>query len=132
MSGLGRMPGPLLLENWKMQRSKRASLALSLLLGAASGSLSAPALAGDAAAARAKVQTLCQNCHGENGVAVLPGAANLSGQQKEYLTAQLRAYRSGSRQNDQMSIIAKTLTDADIENLADWYSAIKVTVEMPK
>lgn len=115
-----------------MHTSKRVLLALSLLLGAASGSLSAPALAGDAVAARAKVQTLCQNCHGENGVAVLPGAANLSGQQKEYLTAQLRAYRSGSRQNDQMSIIAKTLTDADIENLADWYSAIKVTVEMPK
>ncbi|MGZ5662263.1 MAG: c-type cytochrome, partial [Usitatibacter sp.] len=85
-----------------------------------------------AAAARAKVQALCQNCHGENGVAVLPGAANLSGQQKEYLTAQLRAYRSGSRRNDQMSIVAKTLTDADIENLAEWYSAIKVTVEMPK
>ncbi len=115
-----------------MRTSKRVLLALSLLLGAASGSLAAPALAGDAAAARAKAQTLCQNCHGENGVAVLPGAANLSGQQKEYLRAQLRAYRSGSRQNDQMSIVAKTLTDADIENLAEWYSAIKVTVEMPK
>ncbi len=115
-----------------MHASKRVLLALSLLLAAASGSLVVPALAGDAAAARAKAQALCQNCHGENGVAVLPGAANLSGQQKEYLTAQLRAFRSGSRQNEQMSIIAKTLTDADIENLAEWYSAIKVTVEMPK
>lgn len=115
-----------------MHTSKRALLALSLLLGAASGTLVAPALAADAPAARAKARTLCQNCHGENGVAVLPGAANLSGQQREYLRAQLRAYRSGSRQNDQMSIIAKTLTDADIENLSDWYSAIKVTVEMPK
>ena len=86
----------------------------------------------DAPAARAKVRTLCQNCHGENGVAVLPGAANLSGQQNEYLRAQLRAYRSGSRQDPQMSIVAKTLTDSDIENLAEWYSAIKVTVEMPK
>ena len=115
-----------------MHTSKRVALALTLLLGVASGSLVAPALAADAAAARAKAQTLCQNCHGENGVAVLPGAANLSGQQKEYLRAQLRAYRSGSRQNEQMSIVAKTLTDADIENLAEWYSAIKVTVEMPK
>ncbi len=115
-----------------MHTSKRVLLALSLLLGAASGLLVAPALAGDAAAARAKARTLCQNCHGENGVAVLPGAANLSGQQKEYLRAQLRAYRSGSRQDPQMSIVAKTLTDGDIENLADWYSAIKVTVEMPK
>ena len=109
-----------------MHTTMRASLALSLLLAAA------PAPAGDAPAAPAKVRTLCQNCHGENGVAVLPGAANLSGQQKEYLTAQLRAFRSGSRQNPQMSVVAKTLTDADIESVADWYSAIKVTVEVPK
>lgn len=115
-----------------MHTSKRVWLAASLLLGAASGSLVAPALADDAAAGRSKVRALCQNCHGENGVAVLPGAANLSGQQKEYLRAQLRAYRSGSRQNEQMSIVAKTLTDGDIENLAQWYSAIKVTVETPK
>ena len=115
-----------------MHTPKRVSLALSLLLGAASGWLAAPALAGDAAATRAKVRTLCENCHGENGVAVLPGVPNLSGQQKEYLRAQLRAYRSGSRQDPQMSIVAKTLTDTDIENLADWYSAIKLTVEMPK
>lgn len=113
-------------------QSKRVSLALSLLQGAACVSLAAPAFAADAAPARAKAQALCQNCHGENGVAVLPGAANLSGQQKEYLRSQLRAYRSGSRQNDQMSIIAKTLTDADIEMLSEWYSAIQVTVEMPR
>jgi len=115
-----------------MRISNKRLLALSFLLAALSGPLLEPALAGDMAAARSKVQTLCQNCHGENGVAVLPGAANLSGQQKEYVRSQLRAYRSGSRRNDQMSIIAKTLTDADIENLSEWYSAIKVTVEMPK
>lgn len=130
-SGLGRMPGPLPMEQ-KMHTSKRVLLALPLLLGAAYGSLVAPALAGDAAAGRAKAQILCQNCHGENGVAVIPGAANLSGQQKEYLLQQLRAYRSGSRQSEQMSIVAKTLTDGDIENMAEWYSSIKVTVEMPK
>lgn len=120
------------MDNKKMRTSKSRLLVLSLLLAALSGSLPGPALAGDAAAARAKAQTQCQNCHGENGVAVLPGAANLSGQQKEYLREQLRAYRSGSRQNAQMSIIAKTLTDADIDNFAEWYSTIKVTVEMPK
>lgn len=114
-----------------MHASRRVLLVLPLL-GCALSPLAAPAQAGDAAAPPAKVRTLCQNCHGENGVALLPGAANLSGQQKEYLTAQLRAFRSGSRQNPQMSIVAKTLTDADIESVADWYSAIKVTVEMPK
>lgn len=115
-----------------MLLSKSRLLVPSLLLAFVAGSLPEPVLAGDAAAARAQAQTLCQNCHGENGIAVLPGAANLSGQQKEYLKAQLRAYRSGSRRDAQMNIVAKTLTDADIENLADWYSSIKITVEMPK
>lgn len=119
------------MDNKKMRTSKRGLLVVSLL-AALSGSLIEPALAGDAAAARAKVRTLCQNCHGEDGVALLPGAANLSGQQKGYLQAQLRAYRSGSRRDAQMSIVAKSLTDTDIENFADWYSTIKVTVEMPK
>jgi cytochrome c553 len=90
------------------------------------------ALAGDAATIRHLVRTVCQNCHGEDGIAVLPGAANLSGQQKEYLVQQLRAYRSGHRQDPQMNVIAKTLSDADIENLAEWYSKIKITVEKPQ
>ena len=88
--------------------------------------------AADRDAGRHKVQTLCQNCHGEDGRATLPGAANLSGQQKEYIVEQLRAFRSGSRHNEQMSVVAKTLSDADIENVAEWYSSIKVTVEMPQ
>lgn len=104
----------------------------ALLLATLLGALPDPARAGDVAAGRAKAQALCQNCHGMDGVAVLPGAANLSGQQREYLREQLRAFRSGARQNPQMSVIAKTLTDADIENLADWYSAIKVTVGIPE
>jgi len=115
-----------------MHISKEGLLVLSLLLAATPGSLVESALAGDATAVRDKVRTLCQNCHGENGVAVLHGAANLSGQQREYLREQLRAYRSGRRQDAQMNIVAKTLTDADIENFADWYSTIKVTVETPK
>lgn len=58
-------------------------------------------------------------------------AANLSGQQKDYIIAQLEAYRSGQRRHEQMSIIAGMLTDDDIENVAEWYSSIKITIEMP-
>jgi len=115
-----------------MRASKTGFFCRCLLFAALSGSLIEPALAGDAVAGGAKARAACQNCHGEDGVAVLPGAANLSGQQKEYLREQLRAYRSGSRRNPQMSVVAKSLTDADIDNLAEWYSSIKITVEMPK
>jgi cytochrome c553 len=109
--------------------TREALVAFLLLTSLASAD---PALAGDLAAGRAKAQTLCGNCHGLDGVAMLPGAANLGGQQKEYLREQLRAFRSGSRQNPQMTFIAKPLTDTEIEDLSEWYSAIKVTVEMPK
>ncbi len=115
-----------------MRVPQRARYGLCLVVAALAGGWIDPARAGDAVAGRVKVRALCQTCHGEDGKAVLVGAANLSGQQKEYLVAQMRAYRSGSRRNEQMDIIAKSLTDADIENVSDWYSSIKVTVEMPK
>jgi cytochrome c553 len=91
-----------------------------------------PALAGEAAAGKAKAEAMCQTCHGVDGVATTAMVANLSGQRKEYLKIQLEAYRSGRRQHEQMSIIAKMLTDEDIENLSEWYSSIKITVEMPQ
>ena len=104
---------------------------LCLVAAAAAGSWLEPARAGDAAAGRAVARATCRACHGEDGKAVLVGAANLSGQQKEYLVGQLRAFRSGSRRNEQMSIIAKPLSDDDIDNVSEWYSSIKVSVEMP-
>ena len=114
-----------------MRNIRSGRPAASLLLAAAIACQAGPALA-DGAATRLMVQTKCRTCHGEDGVSVLTGAANLSGQQKEYLVQQLRAFRSGSRQDPQMNVIAKSLSDADIENLAEWYSAIKIIVEKPK
>jgi cytochrome c553 len=89
-------------------------------------------LAGDLLAGKTNAEASCIVCHGLDGQATIPLAANLSGQQKDYLVIQLRAYRSGKRHHDQMSIIAKPLTNEQIDNLAEWYSSIKVIVEMPK
>jgi cytochrome c553 len=80
---------------------------------------------------RAKADVACALCHGPNGIATLPNAPNLAGQQALYVSEQLKNYRSGKRQNEVMGVIAKPLTDAEITQLAAWYSAIKVTVEMP-
>lgn len=87
--------------------------------------------ADDVADGRAKADTACALCHGPQGVATMLGAPNLVGQQAIYLSEQLKNYRSGKRQHEKMSYIAKPLTDAEIEQLAAWYSAIKVTVEAP-
>jgi len=87
--------------------------------------------ANDVSDGRAKADAACSLCHGANGIASMPSAPNLAGQQAIYLSEQLKNYRSGKRHHEVMSVIAKSLTDAEIVNLSTWYSAIKVTVEAP-
>ena len=88
--------------------------------------------AGDRVVAKAKIEAVCQTCHGMDGIGSIAGVPNLSGQKKDYMTIQLEAYRRGQRQHAQMSIIAQMLSDDDIDNVTDWYSSIKITVEKPE
>ena len=52
--------------------------------------------AGDAEAGKA-LAAPCGACHGQNGVAMVPGAPNLAGQSARYLNAQLEMIKSGVR-----------------------------------
>jgi cytochrome c553 len=88
---------------------------------------SGDARAGDAKAGRARAQ-LCQACHGVDGLSKVPDAPNLAGQVEGYLVTQLRAFKSGARKSEAMTLVAAQLSDADIDNLAAWYSSIEVTV----
>ena len=74
---------------------------------------------------RAKAQA-CQPCHGPLGISVAPDAPHLAGQPQPYLVQQLRAFRSGKRSHEVMNVVAKPLTDADIEELSAWYASIAV------
>jgi len=67
----------------------------------------------------------CAACHGQNGIGIIPLYPNLAGQKREYLIAQLRAFRDGSRKNPIMSPMAVHLSDADIENVAAYLAALK-------
>ena len=80
--------------------------------------------AGDAAAGKAKTGT-CAGCHGPKGVSMIPTNPNLAGQHEAYLTAQLKAFRAGTRANPTMNAMAKALSDADIANIAAYYSSLK-------
>ena len=86
--------------------------------------------AGDVAAGRQKA-LMCQTCHGLDGKAKIPEAPNLAGQSVTYLVKALNDYRSGARKNDMMSLVAPTLKDKDVEDLAAYYAAIEVTVSPP-
>lgn len=95
-------------------------------------------LAGIMGSAQADVQTgrvkarACAVCHGEFGISILPLAPNLAGQPAIYLTEQLRAYRSGVRLNEMMSVIAKPLTDAEIADITAWFSSVVIEAKPPK
>jgi cytochrome c553 len=83
------------------------------------------AQAADAAAGKAKA-AVCAGCHGAAGVSANPLWPNLAGQKDQYLVKQLKDWKSGARNNNpMMTPMAKPLSDADIENLAAYFSSLK-------
>lgn len=82
------------------------------------------AVAGDGAP---KVQA-CTACHGAQGVSANPQWPNLAGQNAAYLVAQITAFRDGTRENLAMAPFVASLSDADIQAIADHYASLEVTV----
>jgi cytochrome c553 len=65
----------------------------------------------------------CISCHG--GVDQKLGAPWIEGMPKDYLIAQLQAFRNGSRRNDseaQMRNVVRAMTDAEIEEVSAFYA----------
>jgi cytochrome c553 len=83
--------------------------------------------AGDAAAGRRKA-TMCQTCHGLDGISKQPEAPNLAGQVESYLIKSLTDFKDGVRANEKMSVVAPTLNEIDIADLAAYYASIKIAV----
>ncbi|HEX7075194.1 MAG TPA: cytochrome c [Hyphomicrobiaceae bacterium] len=94
-----------------------AVMAAALLLGGPSYA------AGDAEAGRQKALR-CQTCHGLDGVARIPDAPHIGGQNEFYLINSLKAYKTGLRQNDMMNLIVSDLSDQDIADLAAYFASL--------
>ena len=99
---------------------KKALLSASFLGLLAMTSVS---LAGDPAAGKAKA-AMCAACHGLNGIGTQPIYPNLAGQKAAYIVQTLKGFKSGERVNAIMNPMAAPLSDADIENLAAYYSSL--------
>ena len=84
--------------------------------------MSSSAIAGDAAAGKAK-SAICASCHGAAGISANPMWPNLAGQKEQYLAKQIKAFRDGVRKDPMMAPMVATLSDDDIANLAAFYSA---------
>lgn len=79
--------------------------------------------AGDAEAGKAKSVT-CAACHGGEGISPTGIWPNLAGQKEEYLLAQIKAFKDGTRVNAQMAPMVANLSDEDMANLAAYYSSL--------
>jgi cytochrome c553 len=97
-----------------------ARLALLILIPASSAFA---AESGSLEAAKVLAQP-CQACHGADGNSTAPIYPRLAGQYADYLARALHEYRDGGRVNPIMAVYVEKLTDQDIRNLANYFSAM--------
>jgi cytochrome c553 len=72
--------------------------------------------------APAKVAQLCVACHGKDGVGIMGGYPTLAGQHADYLARALEEYKKGDRKNPVMPSFMATVNDAEIQEIAEYYS----------
>jgi len=79
---------------------------------------------GDAAAGKAKAAS-CAGCHGAAGISAVPMYPNLAGQKEAYLVKQMKAFKTKTRTDPTMNAMAAPLSDADMANIAAYFSSLK-------
>jgi len=96
-----------------------------ILAGTALGfalSVSLPVHAsGNYEAGKAK-STTCAGCHGADGVSTVSSFPKLAGQNRDYLYHALKDYKTGKRKNPIMAGQVEALSDADMLDLAMYFS----------
>jgi cytochrome c553 len=90
--------------------------ALMLCVGAAG--------AADAEAGKQKA-VLCEACHGPEGNSIIPANPSIAGQPGQFITTALFFFREGNRKDPQMSPIAAPLSNAEMNDLAAYFSSLK-------
>lgn len=104
-----------------------AALALTALLAGG------PAQAADLAAGEKLAAERCAACHGADGnTPIDPSYPKLGGQYADYLSVAMKAYRAERRKNAIMGAQAKPLSNADIDNLAGYYSRLPSQLSIRK
>jgi cytochrome c553 len=67
----------------------------------------------------------CAGCHSPNGAGIPAQYPRLAGQNAEYATAQLTAFRDGVRTNSlQMTQVAAKLNDREIKAVSDYIAGL--------
>ncbi len=106
-------------------------MTLARMAAAVGAAAALSSIGAQAQSAPPAVAQQCATCHGANGMSTLVNAPHLAGQPAIYVAEQMKAYRSGKRSHEVMNVVAKSLSDADIDALAAWYASIKIEVKLP-
>lgn len=75
-------------------------------------------------AAGKRAAFLCVYCHGEDGNSVQENIPNLAGQNPIYLLTQIQKFGDGRRNDEFMSGLIKSLSNADRVSMAVYYAAM--------
>jgi cytochrome c553 len=89
---------------------------------------STSALAADAAAGEQKA-AVCAACHGTDGNSSVAQNPKLAGQNANYLVKQMLDIKEGRREVALMTGMLDGMNEADIEDIAAYYSSQEITLE---
>ncbi len=96
--------------------ARSLALPLMFLVEAAAGA--------DVEAGRQKAE-VCVACHGPAGNSTNPVMPSLAGQPAQFISTELFQFREGHRKDPQMTPMAANLSNADLSDLAAYFSAQK-------
>src|SRR5471032_3326332 len=65
---------------------------------------------------------VCAACHGAHGQGGVDGIPRLAGQDADYMTHALSMFKAGTRASVLMQPVAQSLGDADMRELAEYFS----------
>jgi cytochrome c553 len=102
--------------------------AIHIAISLAALTVSISSLASDVKAGASVAQS-CIMCHGEKGLSSMAGTPSIAGQPEMYLASQLRDFRDGKRHNEVMSLMAKPLSDADIDNVSAYFAQFEIELK---
>ncbi|HEV7441738.1 MAG TPA: c-type cytochrome [Steroidobacteraceae bacterium] len=106
--------GPLLLAGGRVT-ARTVAVAIVFLASHATSTLADPAAQVEA--------SKCTACHGIHGEGAPGGVPRLAGQNSDYMNHALSMFKAGTRASAIMQPIARTLSDAQTRQLADYFSA---------
>src|SRR5687767_1727302 len=103
----------------------KSTLLTLLAMLAAAGSFAAepPAAKPDLAKGQAIATQVCAACHTVDGSRGSPANPIIAGQHAEYIAKQLGEFKEGKRNNPVMKGFASALSEADMKNVAAFYSS---------